>query len=348
METSNTPVVIFSYKIKDILTEVTKRTSYLGKMRNTEAVPNLIDRISLTDGERFLSDEFLEDAVQQTYDWLKAFGRNVKNACQIVSEYQDYLEYKDYGIEGVSIAGGEPEPIGTPFPLSCVAIPDYTNNTISVQVPIQPQYKNTITTDVDYTTTCEYTIKTKLANVLPCEETRTVVQTGTCNISSPINLDFSTILNFQWQEGRFQHVLDSVDVSVCIVVKPHTIIDYKKGDYIEYRNDLSDPSVYEVYQITDNCTNANWSEHAAHLVIDPRGRIVYTLEKTDYFDDNMIGSIDRNIKEAIINYIMYRWLTYTKPDEGDIYLTRFEDYIQRAKLGLESETSVQQRRYKLY
>lgn len=73
----------FTYLESDILKEVEKRTSYLGKMRETEKNANLIDRMSLTAGESFLAKEFLEDAREQVYDWLRAFGRDIEDACKV-------------------------------------------------------------------------------------------------------------------------------------------------------------------------------------------------------------------------------------------------------------------------
>jgi hypothetical protein len=70
---SETPVVVFSYKISDILDEITKRTSYLGKMRSTEQEPFLVDRLSLTSGENFMFKEFIDNAANETYEWVKAF-----------------------------------------------------------------------------------------------------------------------------------------------------------------------------------------------------------------------------------------------------------------------------------
>ena len=40
----NLPVVVFSYKIDDLLEEVTKRTSYIGKMRGTEQELHLLSK----------------------------------------------------------------------------------------------------------------------------------------------------------------------------------------------------------------------------------------------------------------------------------------------------------------
>lgn len=69
---------IFSYSKADILLEITKRSSYLGKMRGDEKHVDFIDRMSLTDGESFLSEEMLSDAIEQTYEWLQAFGKDVE------------------------------------------------------------------------------------------------------------------------------------------------------------------------------------------------------------------------------------------------------------------------------
>lgn len=70
---------IFSYAKSDVLLEVTKRTSYIGKMRGDKDHADFIERMSLTEGESFLSDEMLADAIEQTYEWVQAFGRGVEN-----------------------------------------------------------------------------------------------------------------------------------------------------------------------------------------------------------------------------------------------------------------------------
>lgn len=71
----------FTFTDADILKEVTKRTSFLGKSRGTEQQAHLLDRLSLTEGESFLFDEFMDDAITEVYDWIKAFGRGINNAC---------------------------------------------------------------------------------------------------------------------------------------------------------------------------------------------------------------------------------------------------------------------------
>ena len=72
--------VVFSYLKSDLMTETTKRSSYIGKMRGDKEHPDFIDRMSLTEGESFLSDEMLADAIEQVYEWVQAFGRGVENS----------------------------------------------------------------------------------------------------------------------------------------------------------------------------------------------------------------------------------------------------------------------------
>lgn len=77
---------VFSYPKSDILLEAEKRSSYFGKMRADKEHEDFIDRMSLTDGESFLSDEMLDDAIEQTYEWLQAFGRDVEEPYGITTD----------------------------------------------------------------------------------------------------------------------------------------------------------------------------------------------------------------------------------------------------------------------
>lgn len=54
------------------------KTSYIGKMRGDKDNPNYIDRMALTEGESFLSDDMLNDAIMQTHKWLQAFSRGAE------------------------------------------------------------------------------------------------------------------------------------------------------------------------------------------------------------------------------------------------------------------------------
>lgn len=70
--------VIFLYPKADIMQAVEAKTSYTGKMREDKNNPNFIDRMSLTEGESFLSDDMLLDAIVHVHEWLQAFSRDIQ------------------------------------------------------------------------------------------------------------------------------------------------------------------------------------------------------------------------------------------------------------------------------
>jgi hypothetical protein len=129
------------------------------------------------------------------------------------------------------------------------------------------------------------------------------------------------------------------------IVQPTKI---KKGTYVEYHNNPDNPDDYEVYQVNVDCTTSNWKDYACKLAVDPRGCIVYILEHSCNMDMNLMSSIDRNIKEALVNYIIYKWFEYTNPQEAQIFYLKYEDYGREAKIGMDSEKKILQRNYKLF
>lgn len=86
IETEYIEPVIFSYPASAIKNEAYKRSSYLGKMRGDKEHEDFINRMSLTEGESFLSDDMLADAIEQTYEWVQAFGRNIEESHVMTQE----------------------------------------------------------------------------------------------------------------------------------------------------------------------------------------------------------------------------------------------------------------------
>jgi hypothetical protein len=338
MET--TPTVIFSYKIDDILEEITKRTSYFGKMRGTETEPVLIDRLSLTSGENFMFTEFLQDSVTQVYDWLKAFGRKIKysNKCDIT--YNDIAIYKDHGV-WMYINGGMQE-FGKWITIGTSDYKDNEDGTVSLtcdEISVE-RMKEDVNVVIDF----RYVVHS-LLDGLDCDTP--VTDRKVFRVTSG-NSFSSGILAFECKEHDSYHQIYRIDMEVKCEVFPLNVVPIKKGDYVECRTDFGDDSIFDVYQVVEDCTNENWTEHADKLEYDPRESIVFMLERTSHFDENMIFSVDRNIKEALINYIIYRWFEFVNEVEADKFYIKYEDYAYKAKMGMESETKPVQRRYKLF
>lgn len=495
------PVAIFSYKIDDILEEITKRTSYLGKMRKSDTEPFLVDRLSLTSGENFMFTEFLEDSVSQVYDWLKAFGRTFRhsNSCEI--NYNDMMLWRNHGllptIDGAEIPLDKYSALPTTYTLldetdgeidldsssnttwvlshltSILGAPlaiqvmnsqhvlyfdgatrqltrailvDYfdtgtgTNQTKSVLrdkryddlgmgvyawssgpevfyfnsdnpsigdvgtsnvltytsvtvsdvdtksftlpkitmydvsvyesvigitlsianrgdlgvVKMSPAVAALLDTtisgqDVTLEYIVKYTVNTILGGTVPSSETLTFTTPLTLHgASSAITIPNITPREFPWVESGMNHVLVSIDTEIMVTnVKPDPVSAITKDTFIEYHADFNKTSEFEVYKLLQDCTNEDWMQYADKYEYDPRGYIVYMLLRTSRFDNNMMFATDRNIKEALINYIIYRWFEYVNDVEAEKFYYKYEDYAYKAKMGMESETKPFQRNYKL-
>jgi hypothetical protein len=202
--------------------------------------------------------------------------------------------------------------------------------------------------DVYYDYSLKYNIKTELEGYGPTEENVEYRYNKSITAGSTYSLGTSRYISeFDlFETTGAKHTVKSVDIDILVNnVRPSTIEDINAGDYIEY---YKEDDVFDVYTVVSNCTNADWQAHSELLPSDPRGSITFTLERTPYFDDNMIGNVDRNIKEALVNYIIYRWFEYVNVGEADKFYLKFEDYAHKAQLGMNSEAKPIQRKYNFF
>lgn len=345
------PVVIFKHKIQDLYTEVTKRTSYLGKMRGKDDVPHLLDRLSLTEGEDFLFYEFLDNAVYETYDWVKAFGREIPQSLYIVKDSKTVKAYKDWGI--IVTYNGNTIPFDTETPLVLGAA-SQSGTDIIIPNTYTLNVKNAHPTyDTMVTALVTYKIFTLLDGTIPCEEERTFTQSIHLNYDSSGTISpTDTITDFQWTENyggaTHTHTLQKVEGSFKITrIKPLvSAVPLSAGTYVEYINPTDNS--YELYLVDEDCIEAFFLQHSTLQTIDARDSVAFVLKRTRVFDNNLIAQIDRSIKEAIINHIIYQWFEYVNNEEAANFYAKFEISAQKAQLGMNSEKHILQRRYKLY
>lgn len=338
------PVVVFNYKVSDLLEEVTKRTSYLGKMRSTEQEPYLVDRMSLTSGEDFMFEEFLEEAVHETYDWVKAFGRNIPMYDKIVSKYSDVPMYKDYGVIARDAFNYFEFAIDKSVKVDITELLKEDGQTLFVGHDVIQV--DSVIEDVEVIAEHKLVLHTMLDGLdvytsLNYNRSKVIAKgSGALFQGEQIPFDFI--------ESDDEHEIKGAELYITIKVKPVNSMAIKKGTYVEYRTDFSDESVFDLYKVNADCTNADWKDFSCMLDYDPRGCVVYMLERKDCFDKNMLTSTDRALKEAIINRIMYLWCEYVNAPEADKYLLKFEEYGHKAQLGMNARTKDFQRKYKLF
>lgn len=342
------PIVIFSYKIDDLLEELTKRTSYMGKMRGSEQEPLMIDRLSLTHGEHFMFTEFMEDAASNVYDWLKAFGRNIKNAYQINVVYDDAIQYKNHGAY-LEIDGKEADMEHRYLFKGIQATAQELLNKITTTLP-SVTVENRME-DIDLRVEYTFYVHTLLDGTLETTECYKLTSQYTVKKDGkfPNFSEYGNInIPFIFDENGSKHSLQSVDVEIVVRETPVSVVPVKAETYVEYHPNLNDLSVTEYYQVVKDCTNANWKVNADKLTDDPRDKVMFILEQVNNFDVNMIHVIDRNIKEAIINYILFRWYEFVLPTEYQNYYLKFEDYAYKAKVGMNSTVKPIQRKHNTF
>ena len=57
----------------------------------------------------------------------------------------------------------------------------------------------------------------------------------------------------------------------------------------------------------------------------------------------MLPSVKRNLKESLVDYIIYRWFETVNPKEADDYKEKADDKGHKAQLGLNTEKTILQR-----
>jgi hypothetical protein len=72
--------IVYTYDKADIMQVVEAKTSLIGKYRGDKNNPDYIERMSLTEGESFVSDDMLLDAIAHVHEWLNAFSRGLMHA----------------------------------------------------------------------------------------------------------------------------------------------------------------------------------------------------------------------------------------------------------------------------
>lgn len=347
----------YRYKIADIQREVEKRTSYLGKNRGVEGgAPHLLDTLALTSGEDFLFQEYLKEGATQTYDYLKAFGRGIKDAFTFNNEptpsVRDVDKFHEAYIQ--TIDNGKSYDLMI-YPESYQPI--YYNGEMSVDINFPHQRYSLISGkawNIVLETNLTYT--TYVPNS-PIEDKR---QTGwraqdnlTQNDLAEHSMDYFCVEHIPLvDEGFGVPKLKSVE-SLEVRIKSMEFQGwYCKGELVRYSNpQTGETQLYRLLEGTNDSTtdiDALRKEPISEDYLEDFGCITYRLRTPEWQDENMETSTQNYIREAIVAYIMSRWLETVFPTEAQGYLDKFESNAHQAQLALNTEKKILKRRYNLF
>lgn len=329
----------FILKKAKIKERVEKLTSYLGKMRDADGRP-LFDRLALTDGEDFLRDDFLVEAAGETYDWIKAFGRHKDGAFRIFPD--DAIIKPLYENHGAHIfANGKIQRLKYSLPLSST---DYTITTVSTTEYLVSINMPTIDVNIGYADAMDYQIAIHYTAGIagtPIQEERVLI-VGPTAATQDVTISGSLSQTIQFRE-TFQNIsvlsVDSVDVEIVSVAK-HVVLS--KGDFI-YFADYDDNRTYAVVT-EDYDSDEDDKLYCERYDGDVRDAVVYIVMLPDWSDRNMLPIVEDSLLNAIVDYIIYRWLELVLPKEAEVYYDKWEDKGRKAQLGLNTENRTLHRR----
>jgi len=97
-----TPLIHYWYKLDDVLEEVYKRTTYLGKNKSDEQGAHLLNRIAMTEDDRSIFESFLQNAQANVFDVISPFTHGIDGA------YWWNETYNAVDVLEVDILGGTP------------------------------------------------------------------------------------------------------------------------------------------------------------------------------------------------------------------------------------------------
>lgn len=333
----------FIFPIANLRTLVEKRTTVLGANRSADGEPHQIERLSMTKGEKFLFDDYLQEAAAETYNWIHAFGRNVSDAFRI---YRDGAVRQIKENDGVRIEIG-----GNKQTLPSFVIP---LNPSMYNATYQQTLSDAIGDEI-------YMMHINLPNIL--------FRLGNATqIIAEVRVHYTTLADGLFEGkgvygetwyvnndgdvrnyiagrlvidggGDFKKTLKSIDdveVVVTHIKVPEQI--YNAGEYVEYTT--ADDNILHgvITEVVGNIPVIKW------LHGDLRDSIVYKVELPDWQDRNMLPLVENHLQEAIVNYIMWRWFENTNPKEAEVYYEKWEDKAHKAQLGLNAEQKVLQRK----
>ena len=325
----------FIFSIADLKREAEKRTSYLGAMRAAEGQAHLYERVALTDGESFLSEEYLQEAAAETYDWLKAFGRGIDHAYQYLPD-GELTAISEYFGAGIVLTNGQRvQSVSLPLTQNMYTI-SQTATGYDYTILLGYSISAGTAATVKYRITVLYTVA--IPNT-PFSEQRKQQIESTAGSSQLVKCENTISLESTNLGNVVPQSLDQIDIEI-IGFEP--TLSIAEGDYVSY----TDGAGKTIYGVARQATQydgyslpvCDWYEK------DMRNAIVYTLGIPDWQDQNMLRKVENDLKEALVNYIIWRWLETVLPSEADAYEAKWEEKAHGAQLALNTEKQVLQRR----
>lgn len=313
----------FAYRIEDIIKEVHKRTTYIGANRRTKEGQTLVDAIAYTADEFDMDIPLTKDAMANVFTPLYEYAQGLGESYLYNEQTNTHVLAK------TDIAFESEHVIST------------SSNAIKIAVTSDTKVPN------DHYINIKATVTYEVTDIFENKTTKT--------------LQINTSLgcrNYDEAHGKYTYTLvttpnyaaDTEDNGLGadkIVVKSVTNIEakvmclhptvIKKGDWIE----VTENGVKKLYIAKHDCTSnvvLGNEDDFEYMDFDFRGTIHYVLWFPNMHNSHgILEALDDHLFEALVLYIIYRWLKIVYPEEAASWYEDFENRIIKITELLDSQ-----------
>lgn len=328
----------FIFPIAKLQERLEKHTSTLGKYRSSENMPNMIEQFSFTKAEEFLLDDYLPEAATKTFDWIKAFSRNLSDGYSLyhsvpVREVHD-SDKLFISLDGMRIGETEARiPLGYEDMYSVEAVEGEEGKfRVTLHLPHLHIHKGDAISFayelcVYYTTLADETFED---GYIYCKDFSSLDDVDIEEYSFEVNVP----------QDEFNTVVSRVDGLRVFIPGYVPSESYKKGELIDFETTRGE-HYYGIQQSDgDEVKVEKW------YTDDIRDSIVYRVELPEWQDRNMLPAAEDSLWWALTYYIMYKWFENVNPKEANDYLDKWEKKAHEAQLYLNRENKILQRKSK--
>lgn len=331
----------FIIPIKSLQEKVEKHTSVLGKHRSADGSQYLMEQFAMTQGEHFLFDDYLPEAVAKTYNWIRAFARNVEDGYRVFKGGALRQVREDNAVR-VVVDGVQRELPTIVMPIAkskySVTVVATTEEAIVYDVRVTLPQIQIFTGNAEH---INYDMKVKYLTLADgIFEDVCSYNTNGVVLEDGATLDGVLAFRLRIDQSGFATVIERIE-QVELTLSNYSAsaaTTYRKGEFIEYVG-IDGTVRYGIQKRTYKDVDVErWFDE------DIRESVVFNVEIPDWVDRNMLPAAEEHLGDALMHYIIYRWFETVNPKEAETYKDKWEEKAHEAQLALNSERRILQRK----
>lgn len=331
-------LMLFYFEKQDIFEEIKKRTALIGRSRFDKNGNSQLERIAMTNDEKSIFESFFVDSTTKVFEAMSAFTRIVSGAFllehpsgrTVYDESHGYFTGDVVSVGGVTYNAIRDTSPMTPLGTSVLGAKVYSREASGLDLDILVCQIGASGLFKDWSEVISYN--------------NTVIDGFTWTVPTEVEL---SLISMMRDEAGLDFVVDNYWSSTetegmpgySIVVNigsgvPSSVLQTEQHPFILIRK----------YKWEDSISLA-WENNEYYYTDD---KVEYITIKPEWFNDNFQRSIDNNIFEAIVNYIIHKWFTIVLPEEASYYYSEYDRYYHDIVRSHNQHNKPLRRGYKLF